>query len=203
MAQEIFALSEPGDLAVVRIALRRLISELGRAAIFYEREGERPGAITALEAVLRFLDLFRSIRYGDIPLRALLRGLESLELGAVEPMLQAKKTRGGRPVYLQSALFRGTAAGAVELARRSGQTLSQAHDFVADQLNAAGYRLPARTVREQSPARLSVRGALRRSGARSAIRCEIFSIAFARAIVTLALVGQSKVSFQISNRRRL
>ena len=143
MAQEIFALNEPGDLAVVRMALRRLITELGRAAIFYQREGERQGAKTALEAVLHFLDLFRSIRYGDIPLRVLLRGLESLELGAVEPVLQPKKTHGGRPIYLQSALFRGHAAGAVELALRSGKTLSQAHDFVADRLNAAGYRLPA------------------------------------------------------------
>jgi hypothetical protein len=143
MAQEIFALNEPGDLAVVREALRRLITELGRAGVFYESKGERHGAKTALEAVLHFLDLFRSIRYGDMPLRALLRGLESLELGAVEPMLRPEKTHGGRPIYLQSALFRGNAAGAVELARRSGQTLSQAHDLVADQLNAAGYRLPA------------------------------------------------------------
>jgi hypothetical protein len=142
MAQEIFALGEPGDLATVRMALMRLITELGRALIFCGTESERQGAKIALEAVLHFLDLFRSIGEGDVPLRVLLRGLESLEFGAVEPILQPRKTHGGRPIHLQSALLRGYSAGAVELAQRSGRTLVEACDFVADQLDAAGYRLP-------------------------------------------------------------
>jgi hypothetical protein len=147
-AREFNALAEPGDLAAVRKALLRLISHsLPRAGIIYQKD-QRQAAKEALEAVLEFLDLFRSLHVvpeTTMPLRALLRGLESLDLGAVEPMLRPRKKATGRPVSLLSSLVRGYAAAGVELARRSGsgRKLGDACNFVADRLRAAGYSLPA------------------------------------------------------------
>jgi hypothetical protein len=146
VAREMKALHESGDLAAVRQALKHLIFEaLPRSRVLYQKS-QRESAKAAIEAVLEFLDLFRSLHQVQttIPLRALLRGLESLDLGAVEPMLQPKKSTG-RPVTLQSVMVRSYAAAGAELARRSGSgcKLAAACKFVADRLNAAGYRLAA------------------------------------------------------------
>src|SRR5439155_16424888 len=144
--QECSALTDPGPLHGCRAALFRTLLRLRRGRLVYENHSAREGAKIQLEAVLAFFDLFRSlgILHGDMPLRVLLRGLESLDRGAVEPMLRpAKKPAGGRPVSLRSVLVRGYAAAAVELARRAGRDLDEAGDFVADRLDALGYRLAA------------------------------------------------------------
>jgi len=145
LAQESWALTQSGPLHGCRAALSRTLDRLRRGRMIYEKS-EREGAKIQLEAVLAFFDLFRSlgILRGDMPLRALLRGLESLDRGAVEPMLQpAKQPAGGRPVSLQSVLVRGFAAAGVELARRAGRQLPEACEFVAEQLDALGYRVAA------------------------------------------------------------
>jgi hypothetical protein len=143
--QELLALTDPGPLLGLRKALFRTLSRLRHGRMIYENSGEREGAKLQLEAVLAFFDLFRSldILQSDMPLRALLRGLESLDRGAVEPMLLPTKKRTGRPVTLRSVLFRAYAAAGVELARRAGRKLDKAGEFVVAELDAAGYRVGA------------------------------------------------------------
>jgi len=146
LVEETWALTDPGPLRGLRKALWRTLSRLRRGRVIYENTSQRKGAKIQLEAVLKFLQVFRQtgICQGDMPLRALLRGLESLDLGAVEPMLQpAKKPAGGRPVNLQSVVVRAYAAAGAELARRGGRTLPKACDLIADQLDTAGYRTTA------------------------------------------------------------
>jgi hypothetical protein len=164
-AQETFALANPGDLATVRMGLRRMITALQRSRISYERSSEREAAKTALEAVLDFLDLFRSINLtqADLPLRVLLRGLESLDAGAIEPMLE-RKAVSGRPVALNSLLLRGYAGGlADKLMRQTGRTLASACELVAERLDAAGYRRTA-------DGREAITGATVRAWRREALR---------------------------------
>ena len=145
LIQESCALTDPGPLHGCRAALFRTLHRLRWGRRIYEKD-QREGAKIQLEAVLAFFDLFRSLGtlQGDMPLRALLRGLESLDRGAVEPMLKpAKHPAGGRPVNLQWVLVRGFAAARVELARRAGRNLPKACDFVAERLDERGFRLAA------------------------------------------------------------
>jgi hypothetical protein len=126
----------------IRQALTVLVAFLVRAG---DAATDRHRAVTSLAGVLRFLEAFPEIGLLDLdtPLRALLRGLLSLDHGAVEPMLEPRPTRG-RPVQVTWLLFRAHAAAAAELAKRAGCTLPDACDFVAERLDRAGYRLPGR-----------------------------------------------------------
>jgi hypothetical protein len=136
------------DSAAVRDLLPVLIRAGYRASALYEAGRERDGAKAALEAVLIVLQSVRSFTLlgADVPLRALLRALNGLDRGAVEPMLRPMNLTGSRR-SLRDILVRGHAAAIAELMRRSGHFLPKSCDLVARRLHAAGYR---RTAEDRS-----------------------------------------------------
>jgi hypothetical protein len=134
----------PRDEAAALDMLPLLIRAACRSSVLYEGGREREGAKAALEAVLGFLQSIRSFELagGDAPLRALLRALEGLDRGAVEPMLRPQNLAGSR-MSPRSMLVRGHGTAIAELMRRSGHPLPKSCGFVADRLHAAGYRRTA------------------------------------------------------------
>jgi hypothetical protein len=137
-------LVSPCDIAQAQEMFPLLVRSAYRAGVLYQRGREREGAKAALEAILAFLQSVRTFELvmGDAPLRSLLRALEGLERGAVEPMLQPKNLAGSR-MSPRSMLVRGHAAAIAELTRRSGHPLPKSCDLVADRLHVAGYHLTA------------------------------------------------------------
>jgi hypothetical protein len=76
-----------------------------------------------------------------LPLRDLSLALLSLDIGATEPALQPRKTKGGRPPQLiREAMFRGHVAAASAALRRVGFDAPVADAHVAKQLDKRGYR---------------------------------------------------------------
>lgn len=139
----------PRDMRAAVEMLPLLIRAGYRAAVLYNGGREREAAKAALEAVLTFLQSVRTFEMagGDAPLRALLRALEGLDRGAVEPMLRSTTLTGSR-MSLHAMVVRGHAAAIAELTRESGHTLSDSCELVAGRLHHAGYRLSADSNRE-------------------------------------------------------
>jgi hypothetical protein len=138
----------PCDMRAAVDMLPLLIRSGYRAGVLYDSGREREAAKAALEAVLIFLQSVRTFELagGDAPLRALLRALEGLDRGAVEPMLRSKTLAGSR-MSLNLMVVRGHAAAIAELTRRSGHRLPDACELVAGRLHRAGYRLFADSKR--------------------------------------------------------
>jgi hypothetical protein len=141
---EVAAVVREADPEKMRRALDLLLTFLVVAA---DRPSARGRAGMSLEGVLRFLARFPELdsSLGE-PLYQLQIALLSLDHGATEPIL-ARKPSAGRPMPITWLMFRGQAAAAAELAKRSGLSLPDACAFVAKRLNETGYSLPGRTDR--------------------------------------------------------
>jgi hypothetical protein len=144
-------------LAALNEALRYLFAELREAFHQSGASTDREGALRAIEAVSKFLMLFRVVQDEQLhlPFAALDNALQALDQNVVLPLVTPKQRSGRGPATEGRQVSMGAAAYAVASLQRLGTNRQDACEAVAKELHACGVRpnrgsgiLTARTVRE-------------------------------------------------------
>jgi hypothetical protein len=162
-----------GDLPMLNPALQFLFADLRDASRRFCEPGDngRPGAIAALGAFVRFIQLFKGplAENLEVPSLRLQDALVGLDGNIVDPLLKPASRRGRSGSSGARAAVMGAAAGTVRRLRKVGIGREDAYTRVANQLTKIGIRpergsgpVTARTVRgwcnkvEQDVARTGV-----------------------------------------------
>jgi len=146
-------------LAALNEALQYLFAKL-REASKSQQSGastDREGALDAIEAVSKFLMLFRVVQDErlHLPFVALDNALKALDQNVVLPLVTPKQRSGRAPATEGRQVIIGAAAYVAASLQRLGTNRRDACEAVAKELRACGVRpnrgsgiLTARTVRE-------------------------------------------------------